>query len=77
MVNYQFLTQISDYPSGRKFSLEFKFRYLANGKFARLNNSANYKHLKNFSIMVYITKTENSDFANIEFVEFDHSGQCC
>ena len=30
------------YPTGRKFSLEFKLQYFANGKFAKFNSPYNY-----------------------------------
>ena len=36
-------------------------------------NSANYKIIKNLSMMAYITKIQKSKFANIWFPEFDHS----
>ena len=37
--------------------------------------AANYKIFKNLSMMAYITNTQKSKFANIQFREFDHSWQ--
>ena len=37
--------------------------------------SANHKIFKNLSMMAYITKFQKSKFPNIQFREFDHSGQ--
>ena len=37
--------------------------------------SANRKIFQNFLMMAYITKIKKSKFTNIQFPEFDHSGQ--
>ena len=42
-------------PFSKKFSLEFNFRYLAMANSLNFN-SANYKILKNLSMMAYIPK---------------------
>ena len=39
--------------------------------------AANYKIFKNLSMMAYITNTQKSKFANIQFCEFDHSWLGC
>ena len=54
----------TNYPTGRKFSLEFKLRYFATGKFANLN-STYYDIFMNLSMIAYIVETQNSKFANI------------
>ena len=51
----------------------------SSGKMANSLNfvSANYKILKNLSMMAYIIVIQKSIFAYIKFREFDHSGQGC
>ena len=62
------------YPTGRKFSLEFKFCYFADGKFAKFKFRF-YSFFKNFSMIAYIIEIQKSKLANIQFHEFDQSSQ--
>ena len=54
----------TNYRTGRIFSLEFKSRYFAIGKFANLYSSY-YDILRNLSMIAYIDETQKSKFANI------------
>ena len=53
------------YPSGRKFSLRFKFRDFANGIFAKLK-FAYYFIFWNLSMIAYIIEIQKSKFSNIK-----------
>ena len=44
--------------------MEFKFRYLANDKFAKFN-STYYYIFRNLSTVAYINEIQKSKFANI------------
>ena len=52
-----FLLPTQIYHTGRKFSLEFKFRYFANGKFAQLK-STYYNIFRNLSIIAYMIEIQ-------------------
>ena len=55
------------YPTGRNFSLEFKFHYFANGKFAKFK----FRLSLDFQNIATIAN-QKSKFAKIKFCEFDH-----
>ena len=52
------------YPTGRKFSLEFKFRYFTNGKFAIFKFRL-LVYFRNLSMIGNIIEIQKSKFANI------------
>ena len=55
------------YPTRRKFSLEFKFRYFANS--LNLNSTINYI-IRNLSMIAYVIEIQKSKFASIQSLGF-------
>ena len=64
----------TSYPTGRKFSFEFIFRYFANAKFAKFKFRFIFT---NSAMIACINDFQISHFVNILTCEFDHSEPVC
>ena len=54
------------YPTGRKFSLKFKFCYFVKGKFIKFKSRLFFRiFFKNLSMVAYIIEIQKSKFSNI------------
>ena len=60
------------YPTGRKFSDEYKLCHFTNVRFARFNSVCYYIY-ENTSMIAYIPKIQKSKFAYTLFRELYHS----
>ena len=63
---------VGRYPTGGKFPLEFKFSYIANGKFTKLKFCL-LLYFKNRFLIAYVIEIQKSKFAYIQFRELNQS----